>query len=657
MEKRNAVMAKIVDKEHKVNMVTKVNPNDKKIMVRRVDSISDDKGNNERQESIIDNLLSSSEYIMQEPIKVSMCKVVDKDKPNDNEKKVTKKVKIGFKESYDGLYQDDVYVMNATVEILDIQSSNELSGAGEKVHCRVHVFNKRPIEKVISVREFREGRWLWDYAAISFKCDKRQALDKIYQYMNFLLEQADVTISSFTERQGWTTADGHHCYVTVDGVVGGDKSVKAQKGAKWKPMLSPMHQEKCFEFFVGMGDVTKQNPTAIIIMLYLIQSVMYSLYKEAKVVPKYCLFVEGPKGSHKTSLTMALVKPNDEAVPKFTFKDTQAGLETGFAENADAVMVIDDLMPTEDSSTKRKLEANLEFVTRCFGDANGKNRNLDFCDGKGPKTQYVTHGGAIFTGEYMNSTCASSLARTLVLHIDSSTIDIERLSYCQQHKQLLSSFLQFFIMYVSENYQQSVTLIREIVMKERQRLSGKFCNARYSEYLAQLKAASFMLALYGTSIQYLAKESIDDFVEELMKQVRPVVLANDMELRDEDPAKRIATAILEGISNKTLKVLENGQIAYDDSCVIVDKDFLHITEKGLVQCYREFTFAHGYKNLDYKDSTLKTLLHNAKVLKIQYEGKKKRYATKISGQKNKRFLHLDKVELCRIAGEEMEGLR
>ena len=66
--------------------------------------------------------------------------------------------------------------------------------------------------------------------------------------------------------------------------------------------------------------------------------------------------------------------------------------------------------------------------------------------------------------------------------------------------------------------------------------------------------------------------------------------------------------------------------------------------------------AHGYRNLDYKDSTLKNLLVNANVLQVQHEGEKKRYTTKITGQKNKRFLQLNNKELYRIAEDETEVL-
>ena len=298
-------MVRIVNKDEKRIMASKVELGHKKKMVKKIDLLNESNNRDQDLRNIGDNLRANDIKDLQEPMQVQMCKRVHKDEESNKEEEKSHKVEIGFVETYEGLSCDNIYIMNATVEILDIQSGDEVNGEGEKIHCRVHVFNRPSFEKLIGVREFREGRWLWNHASIIFKCDKKQVLDKIYLYMNFLLEKANVKTCSFRERQGWTVVDGKHCYATKDGIIGGDMSVRSRRGIKWLCAKPMSYQKTCFDFFLEMQYVTGSNPTATVMMLYLVQSILYSLYKDANVVPKFCIFLEGTKGSHKTSMAMA----------------------------------------------------------------------------------------------------------------------------------------------------------------------------------------------------------------------------------------------------------------------------------------------------------------------------------------------------------------
>lgn len=636
---KNKVMATIVPSDTVKVMAKMVSSSPKKEMVKLIKQgeISIDK------EFVPD----VQDLDLGKPVINNMCHAANKDERKEIE--IPQLLESKFLESPQGLYKSNDYIMNATVKIVEVYSMIENGKSCEKVRCMVNVWNKPSFDVVLNVKEFREGKWLLEYAAVVYKCNRTKAAEAVYEYLNELLEKQEIQVCSYKEHQGWTVYQSSHVYVTCDGIIGGSGELKAKKGTHWLPWQGFYYQKDNFERVCGVCHITKSSATATVMLLYLIQSTLYTLFDEAGVVPKYCIFVEGPRGSHKTSLSMAILKPDKRTVPEYTFKDTTAALETGFAKNADAVMIIDDLMPTEDSGMKKVLENNLEFVTRCFGDANGKNRNLDFMDRKGPQTQYKTHGGAVFTGEYVHSMCASSFARMLVLHIESDTVDIDNLSYYQEHPECLSNFLQSFIIYVGHHYEAYVKVIKDLVKHERRKLNGEFSNSRYAEYIAQLTAAATILGWYGVSIGCIQQEQLRNFVDGLMRSVYAAVRLNDVESRNEDPARRIALAITESISNGELIVVKPNQKVAFEHFVVDDDNFIHITEKDLVCSYRNYLQAHGYRNLDCKDSTLKTALVNADALQIQKEGNKKRYATKISGQGNKRFLHIHRERLYELS--------
>ena len=57
----------------------------------------------------------------------------------------------------------------------------------------------------------------------------------------------------------------------------------------------------------------------------------------------------------KTSLALAMTQVENKKTPTYTLKATGAGLEAGFRDYKDAVMLIDDLAPTNDTAMEREL--------------------------------------------------------------------------------------------------------------------------------------------------------------------------------------------------------------------------------------------------------------------------------------------------------------
>lgn len=552
-----------------------------------------------------------------------------------------------FEERENGLYMGGKLVANCKVRILSLEVFEMENGSSQKSFvCQIIIPNRIPIVTKVSVEEFRDGKWLKQCPYVTFKCASRKAFGVIFLYLNDVLEKYAYKIVTIFETPGWKQINGELRYVTPGGVIGTNYDIKSQFGVEWIPFEVNCDEKMRYLQFLSMRKLTPDKQMAPILQLYMIQSVLYTWFESVNATPKYCLFIEGQKGTHKTSLALTMTQFGGLKTPRFTFMSSQAGLEAGFVDYFDAVMLVDDLMPIESGSVKNTIEGNLEFLVRLFGDGTGKMRNLDFCD-SGRVRQYRTHGGCVFTGEYYIG-CGSSLARMLVLHCDKNDIDIQRLTEYQNHPEILDQFVQSFLSYISKEWIKLVTYMRQYFEDRRRRAYGSFSNPRYGEYYAQLMLAAEILAQYGAALGVIKQEERGNFISEYENIIMQVLHANDKKLLDEEPVVKIAKAVFEAYDNAEVR-----QKIFTKN-MIKDDFYYHMTEADLLRCYRCFCSRYGMEDFSCKSRRLIGLLVNAGAVEAEMEGNAKRYATKMPGYGNQRFLHIKKNLICTLAGEKKE---
>lgn len=461
--KKLILMASAVDKDHV--------DNEQKFM-----AVSDNHGNTKEQheEKVImagvvnkDETLKSTEFpIINEEIPNNNTGLISKDEHNRSssltdaeilqitkpkaeiESTVQREIKaikeeLKPEERDDGVYMGGKPIINGIVRILSLEVFEMDNGSSIKTFiCQIIIPNRIPTIMKVPVDEYREGKWLKKCPYLIFKCTNRKASDAIFVYLNRILEMDGYKSNKIFETPGWKYIGEQFRYVTTQGIIGENYDIKSQFGVQWIPLCANCDEIIRFHQFQSMGKLTAGKPMATILQLYTMQSVLYSLFESANATPKYCLFVEGQKGTLKSSLTSTMTQFGSLKKAKHNFMSSRAGLEAGFADYFDAVMLVDDLMPVESGSERNTIEGNMEFLVRLFGDGTGKMRNLDFCDSNKVR-QYWTHGGCVFTGEY-HAGCGSSLARMIFLHCDKGDVDIQKLTEYQNSPEILDQFIQFF---------------------------------------------------------------------------------------------------------------------------------------------------------------------------------------------------------------------
>ena len=386
---------------------------------------------------------------------------------------------------------------------VDIEILNIIEGINPRYQCKI-TFKKtgETIEKEVPVKIFADGKWLNDipgFAAIV-------KATTLKEYLNTLVLNYNGPKTKEISKPGWTLVNNQYVYVTPQGSIGGNFNLFSRYGQKF---VQP-YQNAVTGYlpdFLEMQQLTPNKPIASIICLYTVLSFTHTLFKDAGYPVKFVLFLNGLRGNMKTSLALAMTQIENNKTPTYTLKATGAGLEAGFRDYKDAVMLIDDLAPTNDTAMARELQKNLELVVRCFGDGTGRMRNNDYQDKN--IQQYEAEGGAIITGEYTTGV-ESSLSRCLFLELHEYDIDKALLSKFQEdNPEKLVRFLLGLITYIAHNQVRLKQLIADTCKNYRAIYQGQFSNPRYAEYLAQLKTASELLLDFGHNTNQLNMQDIE----------------------------------------------------------------------------------------------------------------------------------------------------
>lgn len=539
------------------------------------------------------------------------------------------------------LYYNKTPFINGNVKIIDI-----LVRECECTYvCEVNVDGDISIENV-AAEDFSNLKWLKKVQRFTFLCNRNEIADLSYRYSQFLILNTKADIKTYIfKTPGWRELDGKLCYLTPQGVIGQKIRAKSQYGQSFSS-LSPTFTG--FRRYLDCIHLTK-SPVAAIIILFFALSLSFQLFKSADLVPKFLLFLEGRRGSRKTSLSLALTSIQYSNAPKYTLKATPAALESGLRDYFDAVMLIDDLAPTHELGDLRHLRSNLELMTRIFGDANGKQRCLDYS--KNPNvSQYVSQGGCILTGEFISG-CESSLARTLILKLDKDDVNLELLTNIQHNKKYVENFAVDYIYHLTRLMEEkgSESIIIDLIQKKgfsyRRSMENRYTNARYNDDFALLKTTVDLLmevARYGNLLSQNEIEYYYNFFDVAIKQV---IGENSNSLSKKSPDNNLINAITYAIESGRFPVVQLGTSCTHQNKILDDEKSYYMTQATCSLIYEDYLKTYKISSSQLSPKEVGDILVKLGIVEEIKEGKRIRKASKISGYGNVRYMRLDKAKL------------
>lgn len=465
---------------------------------------------------------------------------------------------------------------------------------------------------------------------------------KIYQkYINSLIYNYEGTAIKMIENSGWVNYEGYWRFVTSQGIIGDyNKQIVSRDGffIKKIPSIDIVNE------FVNMRSVLKEEGQMDVILLYLLSQTIHSLFNAKSVDIKHILFIVGPRGSRKTSISLCFTQLLNKDKPKYNFQATPSGIHFGLKENKDRIMLIDDLAPSLDASSKKDKEKLLESIIRLFGDSTERVINPSFIPDKLEKIEYKVKGGAVVTGEYFYGAGAeSSIARAVVIDIEENSVDLEKLRYYQKNPEILESLVYEFIEFVYMNQKDVLNILSNKVDEYRQYSANnkKFSNGRYWEYFGQYMATAEILGLLFTRWKGISRESAQELINSLSRGVLTVLEKNDRAMRTENPASVIINAILDLLeSNRFAKW---GEAISENTPLVLGDDAVYFRQKDLLDMVKAYTKKNGISFITMSNSEIAKILKTGGYCEEYMEGNKSRYGKKYKGYGNERLMRI-KIE-------------
>lgn len=538
-----------------------------------------------------------------------------------------------------GMLNDGKAPMNATVQIEKIISSEVLSKYG----CRIMVGRSEPVYKEIPVSKYADGKWLYDIPGFVPYKDRKA----ITIYLNQTVMMFQGSMEYEVRKPGWKETANGFIYVTPQGVIGyAPVVIKSLYGQEFGRYENRQDVGRIQEF-LNMENLTPKSPVATIICLYIISSFNYSLFKKAKIPIKFLLFLHGKRTTRKTSLVSAMTQLEHRRTARYTLRSTSAGLEAGFRIYKDAVMLADDLCPTQSTYEQRALQSNVELLTRSFGDGNGKQRNHDYSDNPNIE-QYEAEGGAVITGEYITGV-ESSLSRSLFLLLREDDVDLNLLTMVQEDDTLLARFMWGFLDYITRTQAQVFSFISQRCKDYRTRLQSVYSNGRYAEYHAQLQTASDLLLMYGEETRQITHNEAEQISQKHNAALQAVIRENDINLVKESPITQLCNAIMTAIESGDYPIV--GRYENPDKparTILIDDTYFYIPQPLLKDIKAAYDRDNGRSSNSLSASAiyLGNLLADNGIITVFNEGGGKRNAKGIViGGKKVRYIHVFKQRL------------
>lgn len=538
-----------------------------------------------------------------------------------------------------GMLNDGKAPMNATVQIEKIINSEVLSKYG----CMIMVGRSEPVYKEIPVSKYADGKWLYDIPGFVPYKDRKA--------ITIYLNQTVMMFQGITEyevrKPGWKETSNGFVYVTPQGIIGhAPVIIKSMYGQEFGRYENRQDVGLIREF-LNMESLTPNSPVATIICLYLVLGFNYSLFKKAKIPVKFLLFLHGKRTTRKTSLVSAMTQLEHRRTARYTLRSTSAGLEAGFRIYKDAVMLADDLCPTQSTYEQRALQSNVELLTRSFGDGNGKQRNHDYSENPNIE-QYEAEGGAVITGEYITGV-ESSLSRSLFLLLRENDVDLSLLTMVQEDDTLLARFMWGFLDYITRTQAQVFNFISQRCKDYRNRLQSIYSNGRYAEYHAQLQTASDLLLMYGEETRQITHNEAEQISQRHNAALQAVIKDNDRKLVQESPITQLCNAITMAIESGDYPLA--GRYDNPDKparTILIDDTYFYIPQPLLKDIKAAYDRDNGKSNSSMSASAiyLGNLLADNGIIAVFNEGDGKRNAKGIviSGKKV-RYIHVFKQRL------------
>ena len=184
-----------------------------------------------------------------------------------------------------------------------------------------------------------------------------------------------------------------------------------------------------------------------ILALRALASMLSSPALEGKLKPSFGIILLGETGSKKTSLVKALYYMDEQPYNAVNFKWTPAAVQEKLKDVQDDIVLADDMYPAKITSEKNQQREMLSLLIRATGDDIGSRQKMQ----GGTVTTGKASSLFIATAEQLIPCSESDIWRTIIFNIPKGDVDLEALTWLQEHPDVLRFYSRLFVRFFSLN--------------------------------------------------------------------------------------------------------------------------------------------------------------------------------------------------------------
>jgi hypothetical protein len=490
------------------------------------------------------------------------------------------------------------------------------------------------------------------YPSIYFEPTATKKAERFEQYLTLIYQSQPINKVYIYRSSGWQKTNDKMYYIE-DYMPKMPDNMLCNSGL-CIPFDKSATPQSAYHNALSFLSVSKKNSlyAALIPLLFQHLGIMFTMFEKANFSPKFLLYIYGQSGAGKTSMTDALFYPfyKENFELKATFKDSITSIERKMARIFDWVFRVDDYHPQEGSQAQVMLKNKLEALIRYYGDGIGKSRSnpaLEIIEGDKP------HSVCCITGEKIDGTLSSYL-RCLILNIEPDTYILDNLTAYQNNPQLLSTHIQYFIMYLETRFDEIVDHIASQQTILRKYYKPLIQEPRLVETAAQLHLVADIILQYGFLAEAILKGEYLQTKLLWENTILQTVKKSKLLSRMMSPAYMYINAIANLIDGNEIKITTKidytkHMLSYDG---FTDNNFYYVNPNKIYTKVKTFWKDNGIEYTTSKDDSHQQLSQMG-LLKTTSEGNSRtNYTYRTSLPDRPRLLALD-IERMKILLENV----
>ena len=186
-----------------------------------------------------------------------------------------------------------------------------------------------------------------------------------------------------------------------------------------------------------------------------------------------------------------------------------------------------------------------------YGDRTGRERMS--ADGSTLKKAYTARGLGIITGETIPEVAQSRIARSLVINIESDSINLSKLSHIQDNINMLSYAMRKYIELIIE-YEPKIKETIKTKFKEFISQSAQAEHGRTSEIVATLKIGFYLFSNFLYTYRIIDKQEVEELVINANQHLDKLVEKQSEQIKELKPTEMFFRAFDELLATKTIEV-------------------------------------------------------------------------------------------------------